>query len=109
MPVNVFILATGSATGATQFVRGGPCVLSAWTIGNPNTGAEYVQFFDTLATPTAGTDIPVMSLPFPAATGPAITQQCNTFFKNGLWIAATTTATGPTGAAIAMPVNLELT
>lgn len=100
-PVNVnALLAT------PRFVRGLSGFVQGFTIFNPSAAAAYVQFLDTLITPTVGTTVPVWSVAVPTLA--TVSLNCEIFFRDGLWVAATTTDVGSGAPATALNVSLEL-
>jgi hypothetical protein len=101
---------TGSASGATQ-VRGVACNVEGYHLYNANASGAFLQFFDgpSGTAPVVGTTVPKWSVEM-GPTGPALSPFMVTgiHFEGGLWIAATTTATGATGPTTAITVNLAL-
>ena len=93
-------------TNTVVQVRGHACVLESYSIVNPAAATTFIQMFDSLATPTLGTTVPTLSLGVP--TIQSETLQADTFFQLGLWVAATTTATGNGAPATAATVNLTM-
>jgi len=95
------------STGAAKFVFGGSGKVTSYSVYNPNTGAAYIQFFDTLLGPTVGGTTPKWSVAIPAATTTQLRTE-DVYFRDGLWLAATTAAT--TGAtATGVDVSLGIT
>lgn len=97
---------TGTATGAT-FVRGASCKLLGFTAFNPSTGTAYLQMFDAIEKPVVGTTAPKWSVGIPTAQTVNLAD-LDLYFNLGLWVAATTTATGATGATTAMDASFEM-
>lgn len=89
------------------FVRGGSCKLLGYSIYNPSNAAAYVQFFDTLLGPTVGTTAPKWSIALATLTSQTL-NTVDLFFRDGLWVAATTTDDGSSAPSAALNVSLEL-
>lgn len=88
------------STGVARFARGESCKVTSYSIYNPNTGAAYVQLFDTLIAPTVGTTVAKWSIGVPAGATVPLTD-ADAYFRDGLWAAATTgTSTGATASAV---------
>jgi hypothetical protein len=92
-----------------KLVRGESCNVLGYHIFNPSNAVAYVQFFDTLAAPTVGTTVPKWSIGVPTL-GEAFIDfaPAGLFFKAGLWVAATTTATGASAPSAGVNVNLAM-
>lgn len=76
-------------------------------IFNASNATAFVQFYDSAVAPTIGTTvanwcigIPTLVHAFLPIDGPGM------YFQNGLWIAATTTASGSGAPSAALSVNL---
>lgn len=76
-----------------------------YEIFNPSAATAYVQLFDK-ATPTVGTDTPVLSLGVPA--GGRISGDAYTAFYNAITAAATTTPGGNTAPATPLVANFGI-
>lgn len=83
------------STGVAKFACGQSCKVTSYSVYNPNTGAAYIQFFDTLVGPIVGTTVAKWSVAVPAASTTGLRTE-DIYFRDGLWCAATTAAT--TGA-----------
>lgn len=92
------------------FVRGTGTDVVGYHIYNASDATAFVQFYDSVVAPTVGTTVAkwVVSIPtlqqafmqFPVA---------GIFFRDGLWIAATTTASGSTAPSAALTVSVAVT
>lgn len=76
---------------------------------NPNASAAFVQIFDaaTAGSVTLGTTPPTLSIGIPATTssGPIMMSPIGIEFRNGIQVAATTTATGNTAPGSGLSCN----
>src|SRR5262245_60278185 len=90
------------------YVRGRDCNVLGYHIYNASDAVAYVQFYDTQA-PTVGTTVAKWAIGIPTLTHAFMPFPiAGLFFKGGLWIAATTTASGSTAPSAALSVNLAM-
>ena len=95
---------------ATPIFVAGPCKLYDYDIYNSAAAASFVSFYDTLLAPTVGTTVPKWQVGLATLTTKTLGAQdvAGIFFRDGLWIAATTTQGGNTapGAALVISVGI---
>ncbi len=104
-PVQINDLTVAASSGA-RFVKGESCRLTAFSVGNPNTGPVYIQCFDSLIGPTVGTTVPKWSLFVP--TGGVSNLATDVYFRDGLWVAASTTDDGSTAPTTAVNASFQV-
>ena len=82
--------------------------VAGWYIYNPNSSVAYVQFFDVASggTLTLGTTAPLLTIGVPATAAANLLDGNGLNFKNGIQLAATTTATGSTAPSSGLDVNV---
>lgn len=99
---------TGVLATAIQ-VRGQSCNVLAYHIYNPSNALAVVQFYDSLLAPTVGTTVAMWAIGIATVTPTHMMfPVAGLYFQNGLWIAATTTASGNTAPNTALFVNLAM-
>ena len=100
---------TSTAVLAVNLSKGGTATLQAIFFGNEaNSAPSYLQIWDvaTAAVVTVGTTPPNMIIDAPALLGNSLDFTLGVLFKNGVVIAATTTATGSTAPSSNCTVTL---
>jgi hypothetical protein len=91
------------------FVRGPSCDLVGYHIYNPSNATAFVHFYDSTAAPSVGTTVSVWAIGIPTLEQAFMTfPVAGLFFRNGLWVAATTTDSGSTPPNVAINVNLAV-
>jgi hypothetical protein len=90
-------------------VRGQACNVQGYHIYNSSDATAFVQFYDSAVAPTVGTTVAkwVVAVPTLQQAFNNI-QVAGLYFQNGLWIAATTTASGSTNPSAALVVALAM-
>jgi hypothetical protein len=91
-----------------QFVDGPGAKLMDFCIFNAAAATSFVSFYDTQLAPTVGTTVPKFQVGI-TTLGTAVFSNLapdGLFFRDGLWVAATTTAAGNTNPATALVVSL---
>ena len=106
LPNSATIYANAAVTATPVQATTGVAILVGYNLSNTNTATVYVQFFDaaTIGAVTLGTTPPKFWLAIPAGGG--VTDGLQTFgpgFGLGCVIAVTTTPTGNTAPANAVP------
>jgi hypothetical protein len=90
-------------------VRGQTCDVQGYHIYNASDATAFVQFYDSLVAPTVGTTVAKWVVAIPT-----LQQAFNNipvaglYFKDGLWIAATTSASGSSAPSAALVVSLAM-
>jgi hypothetical protein len=95
---------------ATPIFVSGPCKLYDYNVFNAAAATSFISFYDTAIAPTVGTTVPKWQLGL-ATLGTAesaLQDVAGVYFKDGLWVAATTTAAGSTAPATALVVALGI-
>jgi hypothetical protein len=95
-------------TTTVQTVKPTSGALCGYYIYNPNSSVAYVQFFDVASgtTVTLNTTVPTLSIGIPATAAANLFDGTGLEFKNGLKLAATTTATGLTAPSTGLDINV---
>lgn len=95
---------------ATAIFVSGPCKIFDYDIYNAAAAASYVNFYDTAIAPTVGTTVPKYQVGLATLASKTLGVQDGggLYFKDGLWMAATTTAAGSSAPASALTVSLGL-
>jgi hypothetical protein len=95
---------------ATPIFVSGPCKLYDYSIYNAAAAASYVSFYDTAIAPTVGTTVPKWQVGLTTLGNAQMPLQDNAgvYFKDGLWVAATTTSSGSSAPASALAVSLGI-
>src|SRR5216117_681653 len=95
-------------TTTVQTVKAGEGALTGYYVYNPNSSVAYVQFFDVASgtAVTLGTTTPTLSFGIPATAAANLFDGTGFQFRNGLKLAATTTATGATAPSTGVDLNL---
>lgn len=103
----ILVNGTSGVLATPIFVRG-PSKLETGNVFNGSAATAYVQFYDTVLAPTVGTTVPVYSVGVTTLGNAPITQSdaAGLFFKDGMWVAATTTLSGNTAPGVALAVSL---
>lgn len=93
-------------TNSAQSVKGSAGSLKGWYIYNPNTSAQFVQFFNTASgSVTVGTTNPLFMLTIPAGSAANLWMQPGGIaFSTAISIAATSTAGGNGAPTTALDV-----
>lgn len=104
-PNGVPVVVTALSTTLKQIVVG-PAVLDAYSLLNPNATIAFIQLFDTAtaAAVTLGTTLPTEIVPL-GIGATAQLSKIGSKFVNGIFAAATTTATGNTALGTALDTN----
>jgi hypothetical protein len=91
-------------------VSGAGCKLYDYDIYNAAAAASYVSFYDTAIAPTVGTTVPKFQVGLATLTTKTLGAQDagGIYFKDGLWVAATTTSSGSSAPASALAVSLGI-
>jgi hypothetical protein len=91
------------------FVRSQSDNVLGYHIFNASNATAFVQFYDTQAAPTVGTTVAVWCIGIPTLTHAFLPfQVAGLYFSSGIWIAATTTASGSGAPSAALTVNLAM-
>jgi hypothetical protein len=95
---------------ATPIFVSGPCKLSDYSIYNAAAAASYVSFYDTILAPTVGTTVPKWQVGVTTLGNAQLADagREGIFFRDGLWVAATTTSSGSSAPASALAVSLGI-
>lgn len=100
LPVVVAIprsyIAVSTASTNAALVSGVGCVLSSLTISNTSNAAAYIKLYNKDASPTVGTDVPILTVPLGAYS-----TFVEGFGPYGLWL--------PAGAGIAVTGGIGAT
>jgi hypothetical protein len=110
MATPVLVNGVTGVLATALFVRGQTCDVQGYHIFNGSNAAAFVNFYDTAVTPTVGTTVPVWQVAL-STLGFAFFNQGQPgglFFKDGLWIAAVTTAGGSGAPSAALTVSLAM-
>ena len=91
-----------------QFVSGPGAKLMDFVIFNAAAATSFISFYDSAIAPTVGTTVPkwqvgittLGTVPFPNTAPDGL------FFRDGLWVAATTTSAGNTNPATPVVISL---
>lgn len=109
-----FKLIAAGTTNATS-VKGTAGKLYGWTITNSSTAAKRVKLYNKASAPTVGTDVPVLTLEVPAASGAILgklerSQTRGINFSTGIALATTNGQADADTAAVTagdLVINLE--
>ena len=95
---------------ATPIFVSGPCKLSDYSIYNAAAAASYVSFYDTALAPTVGTTVPKWQVGLTTLGSAQLGDigREGLYFRDGLWVAATTTSSGSSAPASALAVSLGI-
>lgn len=95
---------------ATPIFVSGPCKVFDYSIYNAAAAASYVSFYDSAIAPTVGTTVPKWQVGLTTLGNAQLGAQDNAgiYFKDGLWVAATTTSNGSSAPASALAVSLGI-
>jgi hypothetical protein len=93
---------------ATPIFVSGPCKLYDYSIFNAAAATSFVSFYDVALAPTVGTTVPKWQVGLATLGNAQLPVQDNAgiYFKDGLWVAATTAANGSTAPATAVVVSV---
>ncbi len=104
----VLVNGTTGVNATPQFVSGPGAKLYDYNIFNAAAATSFISFYDTLLAPTVGTTVPKWQIGVTTlGTAQLATQDvAGIFFRDGLWVAATTTAAGNTNPATPVVISL---
>jgi hypothetical protein len=90
-------------------IRGTSCDVCGYHIFNASNATAFVQFYDSAIAPTVGTTVAKWCVGIPTVQQAFMPLPvAGLLFRDGLWIAATTTASGNTAPNTALFVNLAM-
>lgn len=104
----VLVNGTTGVLATPMFIAGAPVKLESYAIFNAAAATSFVSFYDTQLAPTVGTTVPKWQVGL-ATLGNAqyaCADDSELFFRDGLWVAATTTAAGAVAPATALVVSV---
>jgi hypothetical protein len=107
MAAPVLVNGTTGVNATPQFVSG-PCKLYDYNIFNAAAATSFISFYDSAIAPTVGTTVPKWQIGLTTlGTAVLATQDvAGIFFRDGLWVAATTTAAGSSNPATPVVISL---
>jgi hypothetical protein len=95
------------------WVRGQSCDVMGYHIYNASNATAFVQFYDSgpnQGAPTVGTTVAKWLVPVPTVSSVfmPISPTAGLYFENGLYIAATTTASGNTNPSAVLTIAVAV-
>ena len=109
MATPVLVNGMTGVNATPQFVAG-PCKLYDYSVFNAAAATSFISFYDTVLAPTVGTTVPKwqIGLTTLGTVQLAVQDVAGLYFKDGLWVAATTTAAGNTNPATPVVISLGM-
>lgn len=91
------------------FVRGEKCDVLGYHVFNTSNAEAFVHFYDSEVAPTVGTTVSKWIVAVPTLEDAFMAfPVAGLFFKTGLWVAATTSASGSSAPSAALVVDLAM-